>query len=134
DELRPDALEMVSSLRADGLTVHLASGDHPRAVAAVARRLGIEHWRGGLSPEDKLHRIERLQAFGRRVVMIGDGLNDAPVLARADASFAMGGGADLARLRADVVLLGNSLANVLSTRRVARRAMRLVRQNIGWAL
>jgi Cu2+-exporting ATPase len=134
DELRPDACELVSSLKKQGLAVHLASGDHPRVVAALARRLGIEHWRGGLSPQDKLHRIERLQAFGRTVVMLGDGLNDAPVLARADASFAMGSGADAARLRADVVLLGNSLHAVLATRRIARRAMRLVRQNIAWAL
>jgi len=134
DELRADAIEVIAMLRNENLTLHLASGDHPRAVAAMARRLGIEHWRGGLSPQDKLHRIERLQAFGRTVVMIGDGVNDAPVLARADASFAMGGGADAARLRADVVLLNDSLGNVLHTLRIARRAMRLVRQNIVWAL
>jgi Cu2+-exporting ATPase len=134
DELRPDAPDLVRKLREENLTLHLASGDSPHAVAAVARRLGIEHWRGGLSPQDKLHRIERLQAFGRTVVMIGDGLNDAPVLARADASFAMGGGADAARLQADIVLLGNALGAVVAARRIARRAMRLVRQNIGWAL
>jgi len=134
DEIRPDALNMVRFLEHEGLAVHLASGDAPTAVEAIARRLGIEHWRGGMSPQDKLHRVERLQAFGRSVVMVGDGLNDTPVLARADASFAMAGGADAAQLRADVVLLGNSLEGIVRSRAIARRAMRIARQNIAWAL
>jgi Cu2+-exporting ATPase len=134
DELRPEALNLVHSLRQEGLAVHLASGDAPATVAAMARRLGIEHWRGGMSPDDKYHRVERLQAFGRVVLMVGDGLNDAPVLARANASFALAGGADAAQLRADVVLLRNSLEGIVSSIRIAKRAMRIVRQNIAWAL
>jgi P-type Cu2+ transporter len=87
-----------------------------------------------MTPEDKYRYVEALQAEGRVVAMVGDGLNDAPVLARADVSFAMGCGADVAQLRADVVLMTSSLDQVLEAMDVARRAMRLVRQNLGWAL
>jgi len=134
DELRPEAAAVIGHLRADGLEVHLASGDAPPVAAAVALRLGIERYCGAMSPQDKLDYVARLQHAGRVVVMIGDGLNDAPVLAGADASFAMGSGADAAQLKADVVLVNNSLANVSRTLALSRRALRLVRQNIGWAL
>ena len=134
DELRPEAKELVAALAQRSIAVHLASGDASSAVAAVARRAGIERFAGGMAPQDKLDYVARLQAGGRVVVMVGDGLNDAPVLARADASFAMGSGADAAQLNADVVLTGASLAALLGTLEVARRAMRLVRQNLGWAL
>jgi len=79
-----------------------------------------------MTPQDKHRYVEALQRQGRIVAMVGDGLNDVPVLARADVSFAMGGGADAAQLRADVVLMGSSLDGIVETRRVARRAMRLV--------
>jgi Cu2+-exporting ATPase len=124
----------VARLRAAGLRVHLLSGDHPAAVAAAARRLGIETWHGGASPQEKFDYVARLQAAGRKVAMIGDGLNDAPVLARADCSFAMGGGADAAQRHADFVLLGNSLEEIGATFARARRTMRVVRQNFAWAL
>ena len=90
--------------------MHLLSGDHPAAVAALAARLGIDDARGGALPQDKFDYVARLQRAGSVVAMVGDGLNDAPVLARADVSFAMGGGADAAQRQADFVLLGNSLA------------------------
>jgi Cu2+-exporting ATPase len=134
DELRPEAGEMVAALRGSGLRLHIVSGDHPAAVAAVAARLGIADVAAGVLPQDKLAYVERLQRDGRIVAMIGDGLNDAPVLARADVSFAMGSGADAAQCRADVVLLGNSLGEVQQTFGLARKAMRIVRQNFGWAL
>jgi P-type Cu2+ transporter len=134
DELRRDALALVRSFEQRGLRVHLASGDAPGVVAAMARRVGIARHAGGMTPRDKFDYVARLQAEGRVVVMIGDGLNDAPVLARADASLAMGSGADAAQLNADIVLTSASLEGVLITMRVARRAMRLVRQNIAWAL
>ena len=134
DTLREDAAGAVARLRRAGLGVHLLSGDHPAAAAAAARRLGIECSTGGATPEDKFAYVERLQREGRVVAMVGDGLNDAPVLARADVSFAMAGGADAAQHQAAFVLLGNSLAEIEKTYRLARRTMRIVRQNFAWAL
>ena len=134
DQLRPEARGAVEGLRAAGLRVHLLSGDRPAAVAAVAAQLGIDAWAGGASPQDKFTCVERLQREGRVVAMAGDGLNDTPVLARANVSFAMGAGADAAQRQADCVLLGNSLDELPRTFRLARRAMRIVRQNFAWAL
>jgi len=134
DSLRPSAAAFVARLKEENLQVHLASGDRPEPSAALARSLWIEHAAGGMAPQDKYAYVEALQRSGRVVAMVGDGLNDAPVLARADVSFAMGGGADAAQLKADVVLMNDSLVGVIETLRLARRAMRLVRQNVGWAL
>jgi Cu2+-exporting ATPase len=134
DELRPEAQALLHELKARGIEVHLASGDAPDAVAAMARRVRIARYAGGMTPEDKLRHAARLQAEGRVVAMVGDGLNDAPILARADVSFAMGSGADAAQLTADVILMNSSLGGVLAAFSVAGRAMRLVRQNIAWAL
>ena len=134
DEPREDAAELVAALAARGLVLHLVSGDDPLLVEALARRLGIESFAGGATPQDKFAFAERLQREGRVVAMIGDGLNDAPVLARADVSIAMGGGADAAKLQADLVLLGERLGAVAQAFGAARAAMRVVRQNFGWAL
>ncbi|MDH4326643.1 MAG: HAD-IC family P-type ATPase, partial [Betaproteobacteria bacterium] len=134
DPLRPEAPAVVTGLQAAGLRMHLVSGDAPRIVGALARRLGIESWAGAATPQDKLDYVSRLQAEGRAVAMVGDGLNDAPVLARADASVAMGAGADAAQLQADLVLTADRLGALQDVLVIARRAMRLVRQNLGWAL
>ncbi len=134
DGLRAEAAAVVGGLRAAGLRVHLLSGDHPAAVASVAARLGIAAWTGGATPQEKFAYVQRLQREGRIVAMVGDGLNDAPVLAGADVSFAMSEGADAAQLQADFVLTANALNGIPEAFRLARRAMRIVRQNFGWAL
>jgi P-type Cu2+ transporter len=134
DSPRADAAEAVAGLRARGVEVHLASGDEPALVAALARELGINRWQGGMRPQAKHDYVTRLQDEGRVVAMVGDGLNDTPVLAAANVSFAMGGGADAAQLRADIVLPGNRLATIAESLSVAQRVMRLVRQNFAWAL
>jgi P-type Cu2+ transporter len=134
DALRPAAAAMVAGLSEAGIAVHLASGDRPEVASALACELWIERCAGAMSPEDKYRYVDHLQRQGRMVAMVGDGLNDAPVLARADVSFAMGGGAEAAQLKADLVLMNESLESIGATLRIARRAMRLVRQNIGWAL
>ena len=134
DRLRPDAAALVEALRERKLGVHLASGDDPGIVAALAHELGIERWQGAMTPEAKHDYVARLQDEGRVVAMVGDGLNDAPVLARADVSFAMAGGADAAQLHADVVITGDRLQPIGESFSVARRAMRLVRQSFAWAL
>jgi Cu2+-exporting ATPase len=134
DGLRPDAARAVARLRQAGLAVHLASGDRGEIVQRVARDLAIARWQGGMTPQAKHDYVARLQEEGRVVAMVGDGLNDAPVLARADVSFAMGAGADAAQLRADVVLTGNRLDAAAGAFATAGRAMRLVRQNLAWAI
>jgi Cu2+-exporting ATPase len=134
DSLRPDAAALAAALRRRGIEVHLASGDRDEAVAGVARELGIARWQGGMSPQAKHDYVAALQEDGRVVAMVGDGLNDAPVLARADVSFALAGGADAAQLRADIVLTGERLDAIPGTLAVARRAIRLVRHGLAWAL
>lgn len=137
DTLRADAPAAVEALRGSGFALHLVSGDRPEAVAALAARLGIGAFAGGATPQDKAAYVERLQAAGRVVVMVGDGLNDAPVLARAHAAIAMGSGAEAAQARADFVLLAergeSRLGAAAECFGVARRAMRIVRQNFAWA-
>ncbi|HEX3141555.1 MAG TPA: cation-translocating P-type ATPase, partial [Rhizobacter sp.] len=133
EALRPDALRAVQVLQAQGLAVHLLSGDAPASVRATAERLGIAQAQGGATPEDKLAAVSALQAQGRRVLMVGDGVNDGPVLARADVSIALSHGSALAQQRADFIVLGSRLAELPATRALAVRTLRVMRQNLGWA-
>jgi Cu2+-exporting ATPase len=133
DGVRPDAASLIERLREDGLRVGMLSGDAPPTVAALGRALSIEDARGGLSPQDKHDAIARLQDEGRIVAMVGDGVNDAPVLAQAHVSVAMGEGTELARTQADVVLLGGKLQVLEEGVRMARRSFRVIRQNLMWA-
>jgi len=134
EEERQGAREALAKLRAEGRRLHLLSGDSPQAVRPLAERLGIDTWEAGASPARKLEYVRDLQSHGARVAMVGDGVNDAPVLAQADVSIAMGGGADLAQLRADAVLLSGSLADLGTASTIARRARRVMAQNVAWAL
>jgi len=134
DTPRPEARPFVDRLREAGLRVHLLSGDRRDAASALARALSIDSVSAQADPQQKLAYVERLQREGRVVVMIGDGLNDAPVLARADASIAMGSGASIAQLNSDLVLLGGRLGAALEVFPLARRTMRVIRQNFGWAI
>ena len=133
DGLRPEAAEVVRRFEAAGKTVVLLSGDESRAAQAVAAQLGIRLAAGGQLPEQKLAFVRELQAQGATVAMVGDGINDAAVLRGADVSFAMGGGAALAQLHADCVLLGDSLLPLLDAADTARRTLRVIRQNLAWA-
>jgi Cu2+-exporting ATPase len=133
DGLRPEAAGMASRLKAAGIKLSIFSGDLPAAAARVGAALGIADTRGGLSPEDKHAALRALQEAGETVAMVGDGVNDAPVLAQAQVSIAMGGGADLARANADVVLLGNDLQALPEGLALARRTVRIVKQNLVWA-
>jgi Cu2+-exporting ATPase len=133
DEPRPEAREAVAALRARGLRVHLLSGDREPAVRKVARLLGIGIVEANATPERKREYVASLQRRGRVVAMVGDGLNDAPVLAQADVSLAMGGGARLAQLRADAVIVSGDLRELPRAVAHARRALKIVGQNIAWA-
>lgn len=134
DQERPDAAAAVAALRADGLDVQILSGDRAPAVADLARRLGIDAWHARQTPEDKLAHVRRLQQEGHVVAMLGDGVNDAPVLAGADVSIALAAGAPLAHRSADVLLLGSQLLRLPQTLVLARRTRRIMRQNLAWAL
>ncbi|MDR6536745.1 cation-translocating P-type ATPase [Variovorax soli] len=133
EELRADAAGTVKALGAQGMALHLLSGDRTPAAREVARRAGIPDARGDCVPEEKLRVLQQLQAAGRRVAMVGDGLNDGPVLAHADASFAFGNAVPLAQARADFVVLSDSLAAIPQAVAQARRTLRVVRQNLWWA-
>ncbi|MBK6866467.1 MAG: cadmium-translocating P-type ATPase [Burkholderiales bacterium] len=133
EELRPDAQATVDALHAQGLRVRLLSGDQPQAAERVGQRLGIDEARGGCTPADKLAALRQAQAAGARVAMVGDGLNDGPVLAGANVSFAFGRSVPLARAQSDFVLPSERLMQVAATQRQARRTLRIVRQNLAWA-
>ena len=128
--LRSDAIETVQALRDLGLDLHILSGDRESAVQPVAEALGIAQWQGGLKPADKIAVIETLKAQGCRVLMIGDGLNDAPSLAAAHVSLSPISAADVTQAQADAVFLGERLAPVYDAVAIARRARRLMLQNL----
>jgi Cu2+-exporting ATPase len=134
EALRADAQPALAALRSAGLSLHLLSGDHAGSVQAMAARLGVADARARCTPDDKLAAVQALQQAGHTVVMVGDGVNDAPVLARADVSIALGSAAALAQARADVIVLGNQLNDLVLLRATAARTMRIVRQNLGWAV
>ncbi len=133
DPPRADAAEVVRQLKAQGYRVELLSGDREETVAAVAGALGIETWRAASTPAEKCRRLEELEAEGRRTLMVGDGLNDAPALAAALVSVSPSSAVDISQTTADAVFQGEALAPVLELLRVARRAETLVKQNFGLA-
>jgi Cu2+-exporting ATPase len=133
DRLRPQARALVRELRAQGREVWLLTGDRASVAQHVARELGIESVEAQARPEDKFRFVRELQQAGAVVAMIGDGVNDAPVLAQAQVSVAMGSGADIARASADMILAHSALARLRDILRVARRAERVIKQNLVWA-
>ncbi|SHG23315.1 Cu2+-exporting ATPase [Microbulbifer donghaiensis] len=134
DELRPSAGAAVAQLEGSALQVELLSGDQSAEVARLAGAAGIAQFRAGTSPEDKLAHLQQLQGGGQKVLMVGDGLNDVPVLSGADASVAMMSAADLAQSRADAILLNGDLTVLPRAIALAYKARQIVRQNLAWAL
>jgi Cu2+-exporting ATPase len=134
DDIRPDAAASIQRLRQMGCTIEICSGDRPAAVSVIAARLGIAASRGGMRPADKVAHLEQLRSAGKRVLMVGDGLNDAPALAAAHVSIAPASGTDVTQSAADIVFQSTSLAAVPDSLVLARRADRLMRQNLMLAL
>jgi Cu2+-exporting ATPase len=134
DELREGARALIERLQAWNKTVWLLTGDHERAARHVAAQAGIDQLAWDLTPEEKVERVKALQRGGAVVAMVGDGVNDAPVLAQAQVAIAMGGGTQLAAISADMILLSQQLAHLGIGIQVSRRMLGIIRQNLMWAL
>lgn len=134
DSARPQSAELVNRLQQQGISVSILSGDSEQAVAHFAQILGIQNWQAGLTPEQKLSALQALQQKGEIVAMVGDGINDAPVLAGAQVSIAMGSGTQMARATGDVVLLTENLLEIEHAVITSRFGISVIRQNFAWAL
>jgi P-type Cu2+ transporter len=133
DGLREDCQAAFASLRSKGIELSIFSGDTPSTVEELGRKLGVVHAVGGMTPEGKHAELRGLQKGDAVIAMVGDGVNDAPVLAQAQVSIAMGGGTDLARNQADIVLLSGRLLSLADGVALSRRALRIIRQNLWWS-
>ena len=133
DDIRPEAIEAIAQMRAAGITPVLATGDNHRAAAHIAAEVGIDDTHAGVLPEQKADLVRRLQSGGRRVAMVGDGINDAPALMQADVGIAMGGGTDIAVESADVVIVRDDLRAILTAQHTSRSSYRRTRQNVALA-
>jgi Cu+-exporting ATPase len=133
DTVRPDAGAALAALRASGLRLVLVTGDHPQTASAIAAAVGIVDVHAGMRPEQKVEVIAQLQQDGRRVAMVGDGINDAPALARADIGMAIGTGTDVAIEAADVTLVRGELHSVARAIRLSRATLQTIRWNLFWA-
>ena len=134
DGLRPGALRAVEQLREMGLDIAIASGDQQEVVDEIARKLGVQEAVGRLTPQAKLALVQQRESAGTRVLMVGDGINDGPVLAAASVSCAMAQGSAVAQAAADLLLLNDSLGTLAEAIRGARRMRAVIRQNLAWAL
>ncbi|MEH6590876.1 MAG: heavy metal translocating P-type ATPase [Halioglobus sp.] len=134
DDIRPESAQLIRDVKEMGLTVELLTGDSSSLGQGIADQLHIDTVNRGMTPQQKMTHVQRLQRSGGIVAMVGDGLNDAPVLSVANASFAVAGATDLARTQADIILMDSDLRSVGNTLRQARRCHRIIRQNLGWAL
>lgn len=134
DKIRAQAKAMVKQLKAKGYRLHILSGDPSQQTELLANQLGIESWANGMTPEQKLSYVKSLQSNGARVMMVGDGLNDAPVMSAADSSVAMAKASDLTRTTADAYLLSENLLDIPFILKKSHQTQSVIKQNISWAL
>jgi Cu+-exporting ATPase len=133
DVVKPTSAEAIREMKAMGLQVWMLTGDNERTARVIARQVGIDHVQAEVMPGDKAEVVKRLQGEGRRVAMVGDGINDAPALAVADLGMAIGTGTDVAIEAADVTLMRGDLKAIPAAIRLSRLTMRNIKQNLFWA-
>ena len=133
DRIKPSSIEAIRTLQAEGIEVHLLTGDNEKTAQAIARQAGIAHYRAGLLPQDKAAYVRQLQQTGKAVAMVGDGINDSAALAGADLSIAMGSGSDIAMDVAKMTLISSDLRKIPEALRLSRLTVRTIRQNLFWA-
>ena len=133
DRIKETSIRAVSELRAAGIEVHMLTGDNEATAREIARKAGIAHYQASVLPQDKAAFVSRLQAEGRKVAMVGDGINDSAALARADLSIAMGRGSDIAMDVAQMTLISSDLTRIPEAIRLSARTVRTIRQNLFWA-
>ncbi|WP_249414160.1 heavy metal translocating P-type ATPase [Alteribacter keqinensis] len=133
DPLKEDAKSAVSMLKGMGIEVVMLTGDNKRTAAAIAKEAGIDRFEAEVLPEDKASYVKKLQAEGKKVAMVGDGINDAPALAQADISIAIGTGTDVAMETANITLMRGDVMSIVTAVRLSKSTMRMIWQNLGWA-
>ena len=133
DRIKPSSIEAIRTLQAEGIEVHLLTGDNEKTTQAIARQAGIAHYRAGVLPQDKAAYVRQLQQAGKAVAMVGDGINDSAALAEADLSIAMGSGSDIAMDVAKMTLISSDLRKIPEALRLSRLTVRTIRQNLFWA-
>ena len=133
DQLKPTSVQAIEALHKQGINVWMLTGDQPEAAREVARQAGIAHFRAGVLPQEKAAFIQNLQSQGKKVAMVGDGINDSAALAQADLSIAMGQGSDIAMDTAMVTILSSDLVKISETIRLSQFTVRTIRQNLFWA-
>ena len=133
DQIKQTSLQAVKELRASGIEVYMLTGDNEATAREIARTAGIAHYKAGVLPQDKAAFISQLQHEGRKVAMVGDGINDSAALAQADLSIAMGGGSDIAMDVAKMTIISSDLTKIPEALRLSRLTVRTIRQNLFWA-